>query len=202
MSSLLSFERAKFGALCVETADTRKKVPEVSFNEAREILEVTNTVPKESLVEVKEAIKEIYTDNFLPRKEPLLKEIKFMFGIYGTWWQTKKLKLSRQERKKVEIMAKWHDQNKALSQKIASLEVPVVGVSQDMTMLILTGWTWIPHRAQSRDQNCSLERAIKLEQSEAYHGLETVDKKATRTGQEAEDKAKRAGVQEKEQEPK
>ncbi|KAJ9053677.1 hypothetical protein DSO57_1021960 [Entomophthora muscae] len=64
MSSLLNFERAKFGVLCVETAAARKEVLISLLEEAWASLEVTKTVPEESLVEVKAVFKELYSKYF------------------------------------------------------------------------------------------------------------------------------------------
>ncbi|KAJ9067300.1 hypothetical protein DSO57_1000881 [Entomophthora muscae] len=66
MSSLLLFERERFGVLHVEKAAARKEVPTSPLEEAWESLEMTKTVPQESLVE----------------KELLLREIESMCGIH------------------------------------------------------------------------------------------------------------------------
>ncbi|KAJ9069225.1 hypothetical protein DSO57_1020669 [Entomophthora muscae] len=68
--SLLNFERAKFGVLCVETAAARKEVPTSLLEEAWASLEVTKTVPEESLVEVKAVFKELYSDYFAKEGTP------------------------------------------------------------------------------------------------------------------------------------
>ncbi|KAJ9079671.1 hypothetical protein DSO57_1033022 [Entomophthora muscae] len=98
MSSLLKFKRAKFGVLWVETAAARKEVPTSSLEEAWASLEVTKTVPSESLVE-----------------DEILQQVKEIANLEIE-------ALRAREEKSVEIMACWRDDNKVLSQKIASLE--------------------------------------------------------------------------------
>ncbi|KAJ9084618.1 hypothetical protein DSO57_1022589 [Entomophthora muscae] len=70
MPSLLKFERANFGVLCVETAAAIKEVPTSTLEEAWTSLEVTKTVPARSLVEVKAAFEELYSNYFAKEGTP------------------------------------------------------------------------------------------------------------------------------------
>ncbi|KAJ9078570.1 hypothetical protein DSO57_1005413 [Entomophthora muscae] len=135
MSSLLNFERAIFGVLCVETAAARKEVPTSLLEEAWESLEITKTVPEESLVELKAAFEELYYNYFA--KEGTHAQGNQIY-VWDSWsllvgWdkilQQVKAKenceikaLRAKEEKSIEIMACWRDDNKVLSHKIASLE--------------------------------------------------------------------------------
>ncbi|KAJ9078698.1 hypothetical protein DSO57_1003969 [Entomophthora muscae] len=136
MSALLNFERAKFGVLCVETAAARKEVPTSLLEEAWASLEVTKTVPEESLVEVKAAFKELYSNYFAKEGTPAQGK---QIYVWDSWnllvgWdkvlQQVKSKVNREiealrarEEKNIEIMACWWDDNKVLSHKIASLKI-------------------------------------------------------------------------------
>ncbi|KAJ9090440.1 hypothetical protein DSO57_1002746 [Entomophthora muscae] len=139
MSSLLKFESAKFGVLCVETAAARKEVPTSSLKEAWAILEVTKTVPAESLVEVKAAFEELYSNYFAKEGTPAQGNRIYAWDAWNllVGWdeilqQVKELAnheieaLRAREEKSVEIMARWRDDNKALSHKITSLEANLV----------------------------------------------------------------------------
>ncbi|KAJ9059226.1 hypothetical protein DSO57_1004540 [Entomophthora muscae] len=138
MSSLLIFERAKFGVLCVETAAARKEVPTSLLEEAWASLEVTKTVLEEFLVEVKAAFKELYSDYFAKEGTPTQGNQIYEWDSWNllVGWekilQQVKAKanfeieaLRAREEKSVEIMACWRDDNKALSHKIASLETKI-----------------------------------------------------------------------------
>ncbi|KAJ9080313.1 hypothetical protein DSO57_1026382 [Entomophthora muscae] len=124
MSSLLKFERAKFGVLCVETAAARKEVPTSSLEEAWASLEVTKTVPAESLVEEGTPTQrnQIYAWdawNLLVGWDEILQQVKEIANCEIE-------ALRAREEKRVEIMARWRDVNKALSHKIASLEAKLL----------------------------------------------------------------------------
>ncbi|KAJ9082204.1 hypothetical protein DSO57_1006649 [Entomophthora muscae] len=127
MSSLLKFERAKFGVLCVETAAARKEVPTSSLEEAWASLEVTNTVPAESLVEVKAEGtpaqgNRIYAWdawNLLVGWDEILQQVKEMANHEIE-------ALRAREGKSVKIMACWQDDNKLLSHKTASLDAKLL----------------------------------------------------------------------------
>ncbi|KAJ9069299.1 hypothetical protein DSO57_1019862 [Entomophthora muscae] len=135
MSSLLNFERAKFGVLCVETAAARKEVPISLLEEAWESLEVTKTVPEESLVEVKALFKELYSNYFAKEGTPAQGNKIYVWDSWNllVGWDKilKQVKakanceiqaLRAREEKSIEIMVRWQDDNKVLSHKIASLE--------------------------------------------------------------------------------
>ncbi|KAJ9065946.1 hypothetical protein DSO57_1014566 [Entomophthora muscae] len=135
MSSLLSFEKAKFGILCVKAAALRKDVPTSSIEESWSSLEVTKTAPEESLVEVKAAFEELYSNYFTKEEIPAQgKRIyawdswNLLLGFNDILQQVKDRAnceieaLRNREEKSVEIMACWWDNNKALAHKIASLE--------------------------------------------------------------------------------
>ncbi|KAJ9072594.1 hypothetical protein DSO57_1025974 [Entomophthora muscae] len=132
MPSLLKFERAKFGVLCVETAAARKEVPTSTLEEAWTSLEVTKTVPAESLVEVKAAFEELYSNYFAKEGTPVQGNQIYAWNLLVGWdeilQQVKEMAnceieaLRAREGKSVEIMARWRDDNKVLSEKIASLE--------------------------------------------------------------------------------
>ncbi|KAJ9077254.1 hypothetical protein DSO57_1018486 [Entomophthora muscae] len=135
MSSLLNFERAKFGVLYVETAAARKEVPTSLLEEAWASLEVTTTVPKESLVEVKAAFEELYSNYFAKEGTPAQGNQIYAWDSWNllVGWdkilQQVKAKanceieaLRAREEKSVEIMAHWWDDKKVFSHKIASLE--------------------------------------------------------------------------------
>ncbi|KAJ9054576.1 hypothetical protein DSO57_1012856 [Entomophthora muscae] len=135
MPYLLKFERAKFGVLCVETAAERKEVPTSTLEEAWTSLEVTQTVPEESLVEVKAVFKELYSNYFAKEGTPTQGNQIYAWDAWNllVGWDEilKPVKemvnceievLRAQEGKSVEIMAHWWNDNKVLSNKIASLE--------------------------------------------------------------------------------
>ncbi|KAJ9070958.1 hypothetical protein DSO57_1002174 [Entomophthora muscae] len=136
MPSLLKFGRAKFGVLCVETAATRKEVPASTSEEAWTSLEVTRTVPAKSLVEVKAAFKELYSDYFAKEGTPAQGNQIYAWNLLVGWdeilQQVKEMAncgieaLRAQEEKSVEIMACRRDDNKVLSEKIASLEAKLL----------------------------------------------------------------------------
>ncbi|KAJ9063061.1 hypothetical protein DSO57_1003992 [Entomophthora muscae] len=117
MSSLLLFERAKFGVLCVKAAAAeRKEVPTSLLEEAWASLEVSKIAPEEYLVEVKAAFEELYS-NYFSREGTLAqgnqKQRGKEYQNYGS--------LER-------------DDNKALSHKIASLEAKLLkALSQEDT---------------------------------------------------------------------
>ncbi|KAJ9077951.1 hypothetical protein DSO57_1011690 [Entomophthora muscae] len=135
MSAFLNFERAKFGVLCVETAAARKEVPTSLLEEAWASLEVTKTVPEESLVEVKAVFEELYSNYFAKEDTPTQGN---QIYVWDSWnllvgWDKilKQVKakanceieaLRAREEKSVDIMACWRDDNKVLSHKISSLE--------------------------------------------------------------------------------
>ncbi|KAJ9070770.1 hypothetical protein DSO57_1004020 [Entomophthora muscae] len=139
MPSLLKFERAKFGVLCVETAAARKEVPTSTLEEAWTSLEVTKTVPAKSLVEVKAAFEELYSNYFAKEGTPAHGNQIYAWDAWNllVGWdeilqQVKEMAnceieaLRAQEEKSVEIMACWRDDNKVLSNKIASLEAKLL----------------------------------------------------------------------------
>ncbi|KAJ9067993.1 hypothetical protein DSO57_1033256 [Entomophthora muscae] len=139
MPSLLKFERAKFGVLCVETAAARKEVPTSTLEEAWTSLEVTKTVPAESLVEVKAVFKELYSNYFAKEGTPVQGNQIYAWDAWNllVGWdeilqQVKEMvnceieALRAREEKNVEIMARWRDDNKVLSKKIASLEAKLL----------------------------------------------------------------------------
>ncbi|KAJ9085896.1 hypothetical protein DSO57_1009475 [Entomophthora muscae] len=130
MSSLLNFERAEFGVLCVKTAASRKEVPTTWAS-----LEVTKTVPEESLVEVKAVFEELYSNYFAKEGNPAQGNQIYAWDSWNLLigWekilQQVKAKenheieaLRARDEKSVEIMARWQDENKVLSHKIPSLE--------------------------------------------------------------------------------
>ncbi|KAJ9060758.1 hypothetical protein DSO57_1027400 [Entomophthora muscae] len=139
MSSLLKFERAKFRVLQVETVAARKEVPTSSLEEAWDSLEVTKTVPEESLVEVKDEFEELHSNYFA--KEGTTAQGNQIYA-WDAWnllvgWdeilqQVKEMvnceieALRAREEKSVEIMACWWDDNKVLSHKIAPLEAKLL----------------------------------------------------------------------------
>ncbi|KAJ9074356.1 hypothetical protein DSO57_1007205 [Entomophthora muscae] len=121
MPSLLKFEKAKLGVLCVKTAAARKEVPTSILEEAWTSLEVTKSVPAKSLVEVKAVFEELYSNYFskegtlIQGWDEILQQVKEMVNCEIE-------ALRAQEGKSVEIMTCWQDDNKVLSKKIASLE--------------------------------------------------------------------------------
>ncbi|KAJ9071467.1 hypothetical protein DSO57_1036604 [Entomophthora muscae] len=117
MSSLLNFEKAKFGVLYVKTAAARKEVPTSLLEEAWASLEVTKTVPGESLVEVNAAFEELYSNYFAKEVgwDKILQQVKAKVNCEIE-------ALRAREEKSVEIMARWRDDKKMLSHKIASLK--------------------------------------------------------------------------------
>ncbi|KAJ9072654.1 hypothetical protein DSO57_1025094 [Entomophthora muscae] len=130
MPALLNFERAKFGVLHVETAAARKEIPTSLLEQAWASLEVTKTVPEESLVEVKAAFEELYSDYFAKEGNQNLC-VGFLELVSRMGQNLTKVKakenceidaLRAREGKSVDIMACWQDENKVLSHKIASLE--------------------------------------------------------------------------------
>ncbi|KAJ9089793.1 hypothetical protein DSO57_1009293 [Entomophthora muscae] len=139
MPSLLRFKRAKFGVLCVETAAAIKEVPTSTLKEVWNSLEVTKTIPAGSLVEVKIAFKELYSNYFAKEGTPI--QGNHIYG-WDAWnllvgWdeilqQVNEMTnreieaLRAREGKSVEIMACWQDDNKVLSKKIASLEAKLL----------------------------------------------------------------------------
>ncbi|KAJ9083557.1 hypothetical protein DSO57_1033602 [Entomophthora muscae] len=142
MSSLLNFERTKFGVLCVETNAARKEVPTTLLDEAWASLEVTKTVPAKSLVEVKAAFEELYSNYFAKEGTPVQGNRIYAWDAWNllVGWdeilqQVKEMAncgieaLRAQEEKSVEIMARWRDDNKVLSKKIASLETKLLEAS-------------------------------------------------------------------------
>ncbi|KAJ9061683.1 hypothetical protein DSO57_1018244 [Entomophthora muscae] len=139
MPSLLKFERAKFGVLFVETAAARKEVPTSTLEEAWTSLKVTKTVPAESLVEVKSVFEELYSNYFAKEGTPVQGNQIYAWDAWNllVGWdeilqQVKEMAnceieaLRAQEEKSVEIMARWRDDNKVLSEKIASLEAKLL----------------------------------------------------------------------------
>ncbi|KAJ9069970.1 hypothetical protein DSO57_1013261 [Entomophthora muscae] len=135
MPSLLKFERAKFGVLCVETAAARKEVPTSTLEEAWTSLEATKTVPAKSLVEVKAAFEELYFNYFAKEGTPAQGNQIYAWDAWNllVGWneilqQVKEMEnckieaLRAREEKSIEIMAHWWNDNKVLSNKIASLE--------------------------------------------------------------------------------
>ncbi|KAJ9056785.1 hypothetical protein DSO57_1029504 [Entomophthora muscae] len=131
--------RAKFGVLCAETTAARKEVPTSTLEEAWNSLEVTKTVPAESLVEVKAAFKELYSNYFAKEGTPVQGNQIYAWDAWNLLigWdkilqQVKEMAnceieaLRAQEEKSVEIMACWWDDNKVLSKKIASLEAKLL----------------------------------------------------------------------------
>ncbi|KAJ9066390.1 hypothetical protein DSO57_1009918 [Entomophthora muscae] len=139
MPSLLKFERAKFGVLCVETAAARKEAPTSTLEEAWTSLEVTKTVPAKSLVEVKAAFKELYSDYFANEGTPAQGNQIYAWDAWNLligWDEILQQvivianceieALRAQEEKSVEIMACWRDDNKVLSDNIASLEAKLL----------------------------------------------------------------------------
>ncbi|KAJ9072263.1 hypothetical protein DSO57_1029420 [Entomophthora muscae] len=177
MPSLLKFERAKFGVFCVETAAERKEVPTSTLEEAWTSLEVTKTVPAKSLVEVKAAFKELYSNYFAKEGTPAQGN-----QIYGwdAWnllvgWdeilqQVKEMvnceikALRAREEKSVEIMACWRDDNKVLSNKIASLETKLLeALSQE------------GNSNKSQGQDNGRMDWLGLDPSHVHYGLECWD---------------------------
>ncbi|KAJ9052485.1 hypothetical protein DSO57_1033658 [Entomophthora muscae] len=139
MSSLLLFEREKFGVLCVETAASRKEVPKSLLKEAWASLEVKKTVPQESLVEIKAVFEELYSNYFEKEGTPaqgnqiyiwdswnLLVGFDIILQQVKTRANCEIKALRGREEKSVKIMAHWQDANKALSHIIASLEAKLL----------------------------------------------------------------------------
>ncbi|KAJ9077688.1 hypothetical protein DSO57_1014310 [Entomophthora muscae] len=139
MPSLLKFERAKFGVLCVETAAAIKEVPTSTLEEAWTSLEVTKTIPAKSLVEVKAAFEELHSNYFAKEGTPAQGNQIYAWDAWNllVGWdeilqQVKEMvnheieALRAGEEKSVEIMAHWQDNNKVLSKKIASLEAKLL----------------------------------------------------------------------------
>ncbi|KAJ9067250.1 hypothetical protein DSO57_1001361 [Entomophthora muscae] len=139
MSSLLNFERAKFGVLYVETTAARKEVPTSLLEEAWASLEVTKTVPEEVLVEVKAVFEELYSKYFVKEETPsqgnqiyAWDSWNLLVGFDKNLQQVKAKAnfeietLREREEKSVKIMACWQDENKVLSHKIASLEAKIL----------------------------------------------------------------------------
>ncbi|KAJ9048628.1 hypothetical protein DSO57_1033039 [Entomophthora muscae] len=135
MSSLISSERAKFRVICVETAAARKEVPTSTLEEAWASLEVSKVAPEESLVEVKAAFEELYTNYFSKEGTPAQGNIIYAWDSWNLLLGFDKIlqqvkdranceieALRSREEKSVKIMAHWRDDNKVLSKKIASLE--------------------------------------------------------------------------------
>ncbi|KAJ9086323.1 hypothetical protein DSO57_1005313 [Entomophthora muscae] len=135
MSSLLLFERAKFRVLCVEAAATRKEFLTSSLEEAWASPEVSKIAPEESLVEVKAAVEELYSDYFAREETPAQgnwvyawNSWNLLLGFNEILQQVKDRVncevevLRNREEKSAKIMACWRDDNKVLSHKIASLE--------------------------------------------------------------------------------
>ncbi|KAJ9061711.1 hypothetical protein DSO57_1017963 [Entomophthora muscae] len=169
MPSLLKFERAKFGVLCVETAATRKEVPTSTLEEAWTSLEVTKTVPAKSLVEVKAEFEELYSNYFAKEGTPIQGNQIYSWDAWNllVGWdeilqQVKEMvnceieALRAQEEKSVEIMARWQDDDKVLSNKIASLEAKLLkALSQEANRLddtsekihALQCSLWVPPKA-------------------------------------------------------
>ncbi|KAJ9068166.1 hypothetical protein DSO57_1031369 [Entomophthora muscae] len=159
MPSLLRFERAKFGVLRVKTAAARKEVPTSTLEEAWNSLEVTKTIPAESLVEVKAAFKELYSNYFAKEGTPAQGNQIYAWDAWNllVGWdkilqQVKEMAnceieaLKAREEKSVEIMARWRDDNKVLYKKITSLEAKLLkalsqedDISQDEANLQLGG---------------------------------------------------------------
>ncbi|KAJ9090618.1 hypothetical protein DSO57_1000469 [Entomophthora muscae] len=123
----------------METAATRKEVPTSSLEEAWESLEVTKTVPEESLVEVKAAFKELYSNYFAKEGTHAKGNQIYAWDFWNllVGWdkilQQVKAKenckieaLRAREEKSVEIIDRWRDDNKVLSHKIASLETKLL----------------------------------------------------------------------------
>ncbi|KAJ9082358.1 hypothetical protein DSO57_1005223 [Entomophthora muscae] len=139
MPSLLKFERAKFGVLCVKTAAARKEVPTSTLEEAWTSLEVTKAVPAKSLVEVKAAFEELYFNYFAKEGTHVQGSPIYAWDAWNllVGWdeilqQVKEMAnceieaLRAREEKSVEIMARWWDENKVLSKKIAYLEAKLL----------------------------------------------------------------------------
>ncbi|KAJ9081597.1 hypothetical protein DSO57_1012927 [Entomophthora muscae] len=139
MSSLLLFERAKFGVLCVETAAARKEVPTSLLEEAWESLEVSKIAPEESSIEVKAAFEELYSNYFAKEGTPAQGNKIYAWDSWNLLVEWDKIlqqvkakanceieALRAREEKSVEIMAHWQDDNKVLSHKIASLETKLL----------------------------------------------------------------------------
>ncbi|KAJ9052496.1 hypothetical protein DSO57_1033569 [Entomophthora muscae] len=139
MLSLLKFERAKFGVFHVETAAARKEVPTSSLDEAWTSLEVTKTVPAESLVEAKAVFKELYSNYFAKEGTPTQGNQIYAWDAWNllVGWdeilqQVKEMAnceieaLRAREEKSVEIITCWRDDNKVLSHKLASLEAKLL----------------------------------------------------------------------------
>ncbi|KAJ9062683.1 hypothetical protein DSO57_1008135 [Entomophthora muscae] len=147
MSYLLLFGRAKFGVLCVEAAAARKEVPTSLLEEAWASLEGSKIAPEESLVEVKAAFEELYSDYFA-RKGTLAQgnqvyawdSWNLLLGFNEILQQVKDRAnceveaLRNREEKSVKIMACWRDDTKALSHRIPSLEAKLLeALSQEGT---------------------------------------------------------------------
>ncbi|KAJ9048286.1 hypothetical protein DSO57_1036612 [Entomophthora muscae] len=166
MPSLLKFERAKFGVLCVEITAAKKEVPTSTLEEAWTSLEVTKTVPAKSLVEVKAAFKELYSDYFAKEGTPAQGSQIYAWDAWSllVGWdeilqQVKDIlnceieALRAQEEKSIEIIARWRDDNKVLSNKIASLEAKLQkAFSQEefLTWISSIPTTWIPPSGHPR----------------------------------------------------
>ncbi|KAJ9051816.1 hypothetical protein DSO57_1001064 [Entomophthora muscae] len=128
----------------METTAARKEVPTSLLEEAWASLEVTKTVPEESLVEVKAVFTELHSNYFAKEGTPTQGN---QIYAWDSW------NLAREE-KSVEIMACWRDDNKALFHKIFSLETKLFKLCQRKVMRIRVkgrimagwnGWIWIHH---------------------------------------------------------
>ncbi|KAJ9054355.1 hypothetical protein DSO57_1015563 [Entomophthora muscae] len=153
MSSLLFFERAKFGVLSVETAAARKEVPTSSLEEAWASLEVSKISPEESLVEVKAAFEELYSNYFSKEGTPAQGNRVYAWDSWNLLLgfdeilQQMKDRANREvealrnrEEKSVKIMACWQDDNKVLSHKIASLEAKLLKASSQEDLYHCMSW--------------------------------------------------------------
>ncbi|KAJ9085013.1 hypothetical protein DSO57_1018297 [Entomophthora muscae] len=123
----------------METAAARKEVPTSLLEEAWASLKVTKTVPEETLVEVKAAFEELYSNYFEKEGTPVegnqiyaWDSWNLLVGLDKILQQVKAMTnqeieaLRAREEKIVEIMACWQDVNKVLSHKIASLEAKLL----------------------------------------------------------------------------
>ncbi|KAJ9056559.1 hypothetical protein DSO57_1031775 [Entomophthora muscae] len=122
MSSLLLFERAKFGALCVEAAATRKEVSTSLLEEAWESLEVSKIAPEESLRGNPSTRKSSLCMGFLNLLlgfDEILQQVMDRANCEVEAYRNR-------EEKCVKIMAWWRDENKVLTQKIVSLEAKLL----------------------------------------------------------------------------
>ncbi|KAJ9087541.1 hypothetical protein DSO57_1032185, partial [Entomophthora muscae] len=130
----------KFGVLCVEAASARKEIPTRLLEEAWASLEVSKIAPEDSLIEVKAAFEELYSDYFAREGTPAQGNQVYAWDSWNLLLGFDEILQQLKDRTNCEVKAlrnreeKRRDNNKALSHKIASLEVKLLeALSQEGT---------------------------------------------------------------------